>query len=328
VNTLQNPLNISGFVAVVPVLQLRNPVKFGGNQSNVPVSGSTPEYFSVNNRSLNSGRLFDDQDYQANARVAVLGQTTVDNLFTNGDSPLGQTISIGSVNFQVIGTLQTVGSSGLGGNPDNIIIIPLTTAQTKLQTARTLTGDLPVSSITLKVSDTNTITPMMTAVTALLRKTHQLKTSESSDFQVSSSQTLITTLNQTITTFTTFLSAIGGISLVVGGIGVMNIMLVTVAERTREIGLRKAVGAKYSDILAQFLTESVVLCFVGAAAGLLLSVGVLALIKQLVPTLSPSVSNEAIIIAVSVTTFIGIFFGLYPASRAARLSPIRALRTE
>ncbi|HVO44149.1 MAG TPA: FtsX-like permease family protein, partial [Aggregatilineales bacterium] len=165
-------------------------------------------------------------------------------------------------------------------------------------------------------------------VTAALRVTHHLKPSDDNDFTVSNAQATLSSLDGVISALTAFLAIVGGISLIVGGIGVMNIMLVTVTERTREIGLRKAVGAKFRDILSQFLTESVVLCFVGGAAGLLLAVGVVALLGSLIQGLQPSVSMNSVLLAVGVVTLVGIFFGLYPASRAAALSPIEALRTE
>ncbi len=325
---LQNPNNVPGVVGAVAVLNVRTTTQFGVNTTNTSITGADYQYFSFQNRTGDAGRLFDSNDQLTESRVAVLGQTTVQKLFTNGEDPIGQSILIHNIAFKVIGTLQAVGSSGLGQNQDDIIVIPITTAQAKLSSGHNIYGDLPVSTIYLKVSDPSLIPTVSAEVTTVLRGTHKLKPTDDNDFVVSNSQATLTSLSATINTLTALLAVIGGISLLVGGIGVMNIMLVTVTERTREIGLRKAVGAKFRDILSQFLTESIVLCFVGGAAGLILSYIVVSLLGSAVQSLDPVISPASVVLAVGVVTVVGVFFGLYPASRAAGLSPIQALRTE
>ncbi|MEP7290054.1 MAG: ABC transporter permease [Chloroflexota bacterium] len=325
---LQNPNNVSGVQAVVPVLSVRATTEFAANTTNTQITGTTSQYFDIQNRTVDAGRLFDSNDDATADRVAVLGQTTVQTLFTNGEDPIGQTIKLGAVPFKIIGTMQTAGSSGLGADQDDMILVPISTAQAKLATGRNVSGDLPVSTIYLKVAETSLIPDITDGVTSTLRVAHKLKPTDDNDFNVSNSQDTLASLSSIISALTAFLAVVGGISLVVGGIGVMNIMLVTVTERTREIGLRKAVGAKFRDILTQFLTESIVLCFVGGFAGLLLSFGVISLLGSLVSGLQPSISFASVILAVGIVTIIGVFFGLYPASRAAALSPIAALRTE
>jgi len=328
VNTISDPNKVPGVTAVVPVLSVRKTTQFGANTTNTGITGTTPQYFDIQNRQVLSGRLFDDNDQATAARVAVIGQTVIQNLFTNGEDPIGQTIMLGAVPFRVIGTLQPEGSGPTGQDLDNVLLVPITTAQTKLITGRNIYGDIPVSTVYVQVADVNVIQDISNTITAVLRAAHHLKPTDDNDFQVSNAEATLSSLSSIISTLTIFLAIIGGISLLVGGIGVMNIMLVTVTERTREIGLRKAVGAKFRDILSQFLTESVVLCFVGGAAGLALAYGVIALLNALIQGLQPTVSLQSVVLAVTVVTAIGVFFGLYPASRAAALSPIRALRSE
>src|SRR5258708_1879731 len=328
VTTLQSSNQVPAIVAAVPVFAVRATTEFAANTTNTEITGTTAQYFDIENRVIDAGQAFDANDEITQNRVAVLGQTTVQTLFTNDEDPIGQTIRVGDVPFKVIGTLQAVGSSGIGGDQDNVIIVPISTAQAKLASGRNASGDLPVSEIVLKVSETSLIPDITSALTSVLRTAHKLKPTDDNDFNISNAQATLDSLSSIISALTAFLAIVGGISLVVGGIGVMNIMLVTVTERTREIGLRKAVGAKFRDILVQFLTESVVLCFVGGVAGLVLSFAVVGLLGALVSGLQPSISPSSILLAVGVVTIVGIFFGLYPANRAAKLNPITALHAE
>jgi putative ABC transport system permease protein len=329
VSLLGDSFNVPNVKAVVPLIEIRQPVNYGSRtEQRASIYATTANYFDTLNRQLASGRLLDDQDVQASARVAVIGQTTIKNLFSADADPIGETIRVGNVPFKVVGTLQTSGGSSFGADQDDLIVVPISAAQTHLDTQKSTTGELPISQIYLQAASIDTIDETVTTATQVIRAQHKIKAGADDDFQVTAQKDLLDSFQQTISTLTIFLAVIGGISLVVGGIGVMNIMLVTVTERTREVGLRKAVGARSRDVLLQFLTEAVVLCFVGGAAGLTLAAAVTYAVGLLVPSLEPSVSVTGVGLAISITTLIGIFFGLYPASRAARLSPIQALRTE
>ncbi len=328
VAALQDPFNIQNVKSVVPLVQLTRTTSFGANSVRESIYGTTSLYFDTLNRPIASGRQFDEQDVLSSARVAVLGQTALKNLFPDGASPIGETIRVGDVPFRVIGTLQKSGGSGFGVDQDNLIVVPITAAQSHLETERSLTGALPISQIYVQAADLDRIDGVVQAATQLVRRQHKIKPGDDDDFQVSAQKDLLNSFDSVIAILTTFLAILGGTSLLVGGIGVMNIMLVTVSERTREIGLRKAVGARGRDVLLQFLTEAVVLCSVGALAGLALAGLVMMILRVAVAALEPAVSVQSMVLAVSVTTFIGVFFGLYPASRAAALSPIQALRSE
>jgi putative ABC transport system permease protein len=254
----------------------------------------------------------------------------ITNLFP-GQDPIGASINVNGVLFRVIGTLQSAGSGAGGGgfqDQDNIMIAPITAVEQHLVSERTVTGAIPLDQLYVQASSTDAVDSIVSDLTQVLRVQHNIKPGAVDDFNVTAQLDVLNNFNSLISTLTIFLGVIGGVSLVVGGIGVMNIMLVTVTERTREIGLRKAVGARDTDVLMQFLTESLVLCFVGAASGLALAVGATTLVRSLVPTLPTYVSLPSVVLAAGVTSLIGVFFGLYPASRAAALSPIQALRSE
>ena len=300
-------------------------VTYGGNTTNINVNGVTPEYAEVRNWTLASGRFISAEDNTNLAAVVVLGQTAVENLFGSTlVDPIGQTVRINRQNYQVIGVLASKGQSGFE-NQDNVVMAPLRTVQLRLGGA----GTTQVSSINLEVSSADQMDLAQAQVTAIVRTLHGLSGTQQDDFTVQNQADILSTVQQTTGTFTTLLASIAAISLLVGGIGIMNIMLVSVTERTREVGLRKAVGAKRRDILIQFLAEAIVLSVVGGALGVALGVGGAQAITPLLGSSSPAlVTPNSVILALGVSLGIGIFFGLYPANRASSLNPIDALRYE
>lgn len=299
-------------------------VIYGNKNTQTTVVGVTPEYQKVGNWRLERGRFIEEIDVSSQAKVAVLGATVAKELFGEGFvDPLGKTIKINRQNYEVVGILA---SKGVGGfqNLDDQVFIPLSTAQVKFGG----TGNKNLNAIYIQVVSTDKIDLAKAELTAILRAKHGLTSSQSDDFTILDQTQLIETVQETTQTFTVLLASIAAISLIVGGIGIMNIMLVSVVERTREIGIRKAVGAKQRDILLQFLLEAIVLSVGGGLIGILVGCGSAQLIAPLMGTDRALVTPSSIIMALSVSVAVGIFFGIYPANRAASLNPIEALRYE
>jgi len=312
---------------VAPELSRPFQVSAAGLNTGAQVLGVTPEYLTVRNHTMANGEFITGQQVDAKSAVAVLGSAIGTTLFSDSD-PVGQTVRINRLQFRVVGVLASKGGTGFGSQ-DNVIMVPITAMISRLAAQRTAQGSFNVSVITIQVPDANLIEQTKTAVTDLLRDRHGVAGQD--DFTVMAQEDLLSALRDLTNVFTLFLGSIAGISLVVGGIGIMNIMLVSVTERTREIGIRKAVGAKRRDVLLQFLAESAALSLVGGVIGIGLGWSVSRLIGQasvqgqpLVTVVSPNI----VLLAVSVSIAIGLFFGIYPASRAARLRPIEALRFE
>jgi len=306
---------------ISPVISVGAQAIYGNHNWNTQVQGVYPAYQSLQNWQLARGAWFSTGDQLGAAPVAVIGQTVVDNLFTPaGIDPIGQTIRINNQLFRVVGTLQSKGSSGFG-NADDVIFVPSTAAQDRLK------NSLYVDQIQIQVDSSTNVAQVQQNVTTTLEKQHHIAAGATDDFRVLNANQLLQTAQQTTTLLTALLVGIAAISLTVGGIGIMNIMLVSVTERIREIGIRMAVGARRSDIRNQFLIEAVVLSVIGGVIGIL--IGLLAgLGISAALGLPLVVSPLAILIAFGVAAIIGIGFGLYPAVRAARLDPIVALRTE
>ena len=306
----------------------------GPSNWNSNVVGVTDQYPIVRDWNLQSGEFFSESDIRINSQVAVIGSVTADNLFSGADA-VGQTMQLRQVfgdarqrariiNFKVIGVLETKGTT-FGFSRDDQILVPTTTAQ------RVLTGRTQsVNSIIVKAASSDTMSDTTEDVRAVLLQRHKIADPANADFQVTNQNDTLAALGNITGTFTLLLGAIGGISLLVGGIGIMNIMLVSVNERTREIGIRKAVGARRRDILVQFLIEAVALTGIGGILGIILGWSITEVVRQVAASsgLLPIITIATVIVAVGVSISIGVVFGLYPAMRAARLHPIQALRYE
>ena len=313
--------------AVSAVTYLRRQVQqvVVGNQNwSTSIFGVTPEYQIVRDWPLVAGRFMTKQDDESGAAVAVLGQTVVENLFGLGQTPLEQVVRINNVPFRVVGILTPKGQSTQGADQDDTVLIPFTTAERKVMGAAMLgtVGSIMVSAVSPEL-----IPEAQRQITALLRERHRLKSTQDNDFQIRNLADVAATAQSTSQSMSILLASVASVSLVVGGIGIMNIMLVSVTERTREIGIRMAVGAKRRDILTQFLLEAVVLSTLGGLWGVVLGVIGSQLVSALAawPTIVPL---EAILLAVVFSGAVGVFFGFYPARKAAYLDPIEALRYE
>ena len=310
---------IAGVANVSPEFQRRFQItSTGGNNTNSTIIGVTSEYSQVRNVSVEQGAFIAENQLRGISRVAVLGPTVAKDLFADAD-PIGKTIRINKTNFKVIGVLQTKGSGGFF-NPDDTVFVPLTTMQ------KILAGDDFLSTIAVSVISKELMPQVQEEATFALAEKHRVDP-QSPDFSIVSQADILGTLTQVTDTFTIFLAAVAGISLIVGGIGIMNMMLTTVTERTREIGLRKAIGAKRRDINLQFLAEAVALTFVGGIVGVLLG-WIISIAVSSFAGIATSVSISSVLLAFGVSAFIGIVFGYYPARRASRLNPIEALRYE
>jgi len=310
---------VSGINLVAPAVSRSYQVVFGNQNWTTSVQGTTPDIMGVRSYNLEEGAFFTAQDGETRARVAVLGKTVADNLF-NGGTPIGQTIRINNAPFQVVGVLEAKGESA-GGNQDDTIIIPLKTAQERLM------GISYVQNINIQATGTDVINQAQADVTALLRTRHKLAPTTPDDFTVRNMVAIMATADETTGMITALLGVVAGLSLLVGGIGIMNIMLVSVTERTREIGIRKALGARYNNILLQFLIEAVVISVAGGLLGIALGIGASYAVSSLAGW-KTIISSVAIVAAFGFSVMIGLFFGIYPARKAALLDPIDALRYE
>jgi len=310
---------VSGVNLVAPDVSRGYQVVFGNQNWTTSVQGTTPDIMGVRNYNLEEGEFFTTQDGETRARVAVLGKTVADSLF-NGGSPIGQTIRINNAPFRVLGVLAAKGES-MGGNQDDTVIIPLKTAQERLM------GINYVQHINIQATGTDVINQAQEDVTALLRTRHRLTGTTPDDFSVRNMVAVMDTADQTTGMITALLGVVAGLSLLVGGIGIMNIMLVSVTERTREIGIRKALGARYNNILMQFLIEAVVISVAGGLLGIALGIGASYAVSSIAGW-KTIISSWAIVAAFGFSVMIGLFFGIYPARKAALLDPIDALRYE
>jgi len=316
---------LPGVEAVAPQVQSRQPIKNGNKQESVQVVGVTPDYAIAHPDQLDHGRFISASDVSSKSRVAVVGSQVVTDLF-GGLDPVGKQIKVNGILFQVVGVVKSQGSGGFGFSRDTTTYIPITTAFARL--ARTRVGNQnTVSTIEVSAINSDSISTAIASLTDKLAVLHKIKPGAADDFTVQSQADILAAATQVTGVLTVFLGAIAGISLVVGGIGVMNIMLVSVTERTREIGLRKAVGARRRDILYQFLTETITLSVLGGVIGILLGAGISELVNAS-GAIATVVSVQSVALAFGFSAAIGIFFGIYPANRAAGLKPIEALRYE
>ena len=326
VEALSDPLNAPALSQVAAAVQGNQAVVYGGESAQTTVAGITANYLPVNN--LNEFQLGDgltQNDLDTRARVAVLGATLASDLFGT-EFPIGREIKINGVSYEVVGVLEESGG-GIGGNTDENAYVPLTTAQSRLYPDRTRTGEKAVSTISAQAAGSEQVDAAIEQIKETLREQHDIAYAADDDFGIFDQSSLLETASTVTATLTAFLGAIAAISLVVGGIGIMNIMLVSVTERTREIGIRKAIGALKRNILAQFLLESMSLSLLGGLLGILLGWAVSSLAASLL-AIPMSIAVWTVLLSAGFAAAVGLVFGIYPAWRAASLRPIEALRYE
>ena len=324
---MSDPLAAPNVAAVAPVLSGMSEVSYYGESSTVSISGITPDYESVSNESLTEGEFITETDILGRSSVAVIGPDTAEKLFDRTDGITGETIRINGQPFRIAGVLDSKGGSGFGSQDDRILV-PITTAQSRLMQRDTKDS---VDSIQVQAVNSEAVDSAVDEVSEILRLRHRTEIGVD-DFTIFTQQSILDTASSITAVFTIFLGGIAGISLLVGGIGIMNIMLVSVTERTREIGLRKALGARKRDILSQFLTESVVLSLLGGIMGIILawilSAAIGAIAAASGTPINPEITLSSVLLATLFSMAVGLLFGLYPANRAASLQPVEALRFE
>lgn len=299
----------------------------GNNNTQSSIYGVNQDYLTIRQLRIADGEMFTDSDIKTAAKVCVLGQTVVDYLFPDGSDPIGRVVRFNSIPFRVIGVLKKKGYNSMGMDQDDLVLAPYTTVMKRIL-AQTYLSEIVCSAITEEASE-----PAQDQITQILRRTHKLKDAtdttegDDDDFNIRSQEEISSMMNSTMSTITILLGSVAGISLIVGGIGIMNIMYVSVTERTREIGLRMSVGARGIDILNQFLIEAILLSVTGGIIGVILGVSISVSLQQFAHV-ATQIEPWSIIMSFAVCTFTGVFFGWYPAKKAARLNPIEAIRYE
>ena len=314
--------DLEDIAAIAPISNGNAQIIFSGNNWNTSIIGTSPTYFSIRGWNVDSGELFSEADIRSANRVALIGKTVAENLFGDDIDPIGKTIRIKKSPFMILGVLESKGQSFDGRDQDDTIIVPITTAQRKL-----FGNQIPgsVRMIMAQAKSEKYMGVAEDAINDLIRQRHNIRENAESDFSVRNLTAMAKTASETAKTMSMLLGAIASISLLVGGIGIMNIMLVSVTERTREIGIRMAIGAREKDILLQFLLEACVISIVGCVIGIALGLGGALLVKKMVGA-EILISMRSIVLAFSVAASVGVFFGYYPATKAAKLHPIEALR--
>ncbi len=318
----QNIVDETRYVAAVsPSVNSSGQVIYGANNAPTTIYGISPDYMEIRRYKVEDGEMFSEQDIAVAAKVCVVGKTVVDNLFPGGENPVGKVIRFQKLPFKIVGVLESKGYNSMGMDQDDLILAPYTTIQKKVLAITHLQG-LTCSALKEEYTE-----QAIDEITEILRRNHKLKAGEEDDFTIRSQQELSSMLTSTTDMMTVLLAAVAGISLLVGGIGIMNIMYVSVTERTREIGLRMSIGAKGIDILSQFLIESILISVTGGLIGVIFGVGSAIIVNQ-VAHFPIFIQPWSVLLSFVVCTATGIFFGWYPAKKAAQLDPIEAIRYE